>query len=551
MSVMAERQPARQRYERLHERYEWEIEQFRRRGLEPHVSYPRGLLRIEVSLEIVGATVPVLVVYPLDFPIVPPTVYGPPGMLNRHQHATSHNFCLLESDDDWDPRRDAASLVAETLRELLEDNAVGRDAVAAHEADMPEPTSSQLPYADHQVVIVPDPFWRPMVTVSSGPITLMPVQAPHVYMLIDANGLGRADSNLAAKFNRRFNHEGGYWASLAAPPQIGSTSDEVLKLALDQDDGMRRALRGRSLVKNPGSWWIGLTFMEEGPSRAELRRAWVFMRIRIGRRTWRAQTLVQAQALTQAERNRRVPDLVGLEECRFVVVGAGSLGAPIAVELVKAGVGHTAIVDVDIVDVNNPVRHVLPVTAAGIPKARAVADYCELMNPFVTVEPKSLRIGASESVDDLIQGASMVIDTTGSTVVTRVLFKYCATHEVPLLVVGLTAGAYGGEVALFSPGGACPVCFELEQIDKNIPRPAEGPRSNVTPVGCSHPTFFGAGFDATELAAVATRLAISAIQATRYPKSPFDWVVLNFRREPRRIQGTLRAREDCWFHPQL
>jgi hypothetical protein len=73
----------------------------------------------------------------------------------------------------------------------------------------------------------------------------------------------------------------------------------------------------------------------------------------------------------------------------------------------------------------------------------------------------------------------------------------------------------------------------------------------VTPIGCSHPAFFGAGFDATEVAAVATRLAISATGATAYPAAPFDWVVLNYRREPRRIQGTLRAREDCWFHPHL
>jgi molybdopterin/thiamine biosynthesis adenylyltransferase len=442
-------------------------------------------------------------------------------------------------------------MVSETLRHLLEDAAAGGDAVAVHEADVPEPTSAQLPYATAQVVVVPDPFWEPHLLATCGGMTLMPVQASNVFMLIDAKGLGRADSQLARRFNKRRNHEGGYWVSLKAAPPIGSAPIEVLALALNADVQVRTALAARSNDKRADGWWIAVTFMEEGPTREERRRAWVFIRVRLGHGTWKAEAIVQAQALTLAERQRRTPELVGLSACTFVVVGAGSLGAPIAVELVKAGAGSTVIVDTDIYDVNNPVRHLLPVTVAGSSKATAVAEYCQSLDPFVRVEAQSLAIGRSAGINDVIRGASMAIDTTGSTVVARVLYKYCTIHEVPLLVVGLTAGAYGADVALFRPGGGCPVCLDLEQDDARIPRPDKGPLSNVTPIGCSHPAFFGAGFDATEVAAVATRLAISATGATAYPAAPFDWVVLNYRREPRRIQGTLRAREDCWFHPHL
>jgi len=538
-------------FERSQKRYEWEVEQFRRRGLEPRISFPAERLQIDVLLEINGGAVPVSVVYPSDFPIVPPTVFGPPGILKRHQESRSHNFCLLESDDDWDPRRDAASMVAETLRKLLEDDAVGPDAVAAHEADMPEPTSSQLPYTTAQVVVVSDPFWEPQLSTTCGGMTLMPVQASNVFMLLDAKGLGRADPQLVRRFNQRRNHEGGYWVSLKAAPPIGSAPVEVLALALNADGQVRTALAGRSNDKRADGWWIAVTFMEEGPTREERRRAWVFIRVRLGHGTWKAEAIVQAQALTLAERERRTPELAGLSACTYVVVGAGSLGAPIAVELVKAGAGSTVIVDPDIYDVNNPVRHLLPVTVAGTSKATALAEYSQSLNPFVRVEAQSLAIGRSAGINDVIRGASMVIDTTGSSVVARVLYKYCTIHEVPLLGVGLTAGAYGADVALFRPGGACPVCLELQQNDGRIPRPDKGPLSNVTPIGCSHPAFFGAGFDALEVAAVATRLAISATGATAYPAPPFDWVMLNYRREPRRIQGTLRAREDCWFHPHL
>ena len=72
-----------------------------------------------------------------------------------------------------------------------------------------------------------------------------------------------------------------------------------------------------------------------------------------------------------------------------------------------------------------------------------------------------------------------------------------------------------------------------------------GPRSNVTPVGCSHPAFSGAGFDATELAAITARVVVQATYLTPYPPLEYDWAIITFRGHPRWQSGKLERHPNC------
>jgi molybdopterin/thiamine biosynthesis adenylyltransferase len=258
---------------------------------------------------------------------------------------------------------------------------------------------------------------------------------------------------------------------------------------------------------------------------------------------------VRAQALTPSERARRIPELAGLRDARVLVVGAGSLGAPVTLELAKAGVGHLALVDKDFYDVNNAVRHTASTRYAGMDKEQAVMVDARNLNPFVEVRSHRLNVGGDgpegARLDDLVSEADLVIDTTGSQSVARVLQRRCRKQGKPLVLAALTAGSYGGEVAVFAPDGPCFFCFVLAQDAGDVPTPAEGPRSNATPVGCSHPAFSGAGFDATALAALATRTAVAATGKSQYPSLDYNYVIVSFRGEHPWRQGTLQRRPDC------
>lgn len=99
------------------------------------------------------------------------------------------------------------------------------------------------------------------------------------------------------------------------------------------------------------------------------------------------------------------------------------------------------------------------------------------------------------------------------------------------------------------PGEACFNCFLRAQDEETIPRPPAGPRSAITPIGCRHPTFSGAGFEATELAAIVSRRAIQATKATSYPGSGCNWMILSFRGAPHFQEGRLDPVPECEIHP--
>jgi molybdopterin/thiamine biosynthesis adenylyltransferase len=293
-----------------------------------------------------------------------------------------------------------------------------------------------------------------------------------------------------------------------------------------------------------------MTFLEEGPMRDQRRRNWVFAQITLENGLKGIGPRFGAQALTLDERQRRTPELVGLAAARVLLVGAGSLGAPVAQELVKAGVGHVDLVDPDQYDVNNAVRHILPILRAGDNKAHATAAALEQLNPFVEVRPHLVRVGGEAEdaalLAELIANADVVVDTTGSVSVGRILQRWCTERTKPLIVGGLSSGSYGGEVAIFRPDGACFECLLLAQRDNLVPRPHAAPRtSQVTPVGCSHPAFAGAGFDATQLAALIARTVIQTTGKSTYPDADFDWAITNFRSTPKWRSGRLDKHPDC------
>jgi molybdopterin/thiamine biosynthesis adenylyltransferase len=225
------------------------------------------------------------------------------------------------------------------------------------------------------------------------------------------------------------------------------------------------------------------------------------------------------------------------------VIGAGSLGAPVACELAKAGTGRLDIFDCDDYDLNNTVRHVLGGEMAGEPKAEAVADHCARLNPFAEVHAHNLCLGNSDKaharLDELLADASLVIDTTGAATVARFLAEKTRARGVKLIVAGLTAASYGADLFVIAADGPSLDRFLEAQADGLIDQPPEGEPSEVTPIGCRDPAFTGAGFEAAELAAITVRAAVRATALTEYPDSASNWIVLNFRGEPHYQEGQL------------
>ncbi|MBJ7608114.1 MAG: ThiF family adenylyltransferase [Candidatus Dormibacteraeota bacterium] len=534
-------------------RVQWELARFHERGLDvTEEPGSNGATVITTRLTIVDAEIEIRAVLPRDYPDVSPLFYAEAGLLARHQHPQGGNLCVA-GEGEWWPWRSVAQIVDEEVRDLLTTSHLDPEAIAANEADMPEPLTAMFPYRNQAVVLVPDPLWNADAGPGRGALLLESVPGRAALRLAtSASGLGAIESALRQRvIFGQGQVQRGFWVQLDPPP--APDVSDVISRARAAYPELEKRLRFTAGSAQPATVVVGARFTEEGPRRGEHRVAWLFADVVQRRRHQPVVHLTRAQALTKTERVRRIPELIALADASAVIVGAGSVGSPVALELTRAGMGTLHIYDNDFYDVNNSVRHTLSVSEAGTAKATAVAQQCASMNPFVDVVAHTETVGNQSDEEaallvDRISHAAAVIDTTGMPSVSRLLQRAANAAGVPLITAGLTAGGFGAEVLISRPGGPCRDCFALTQRDASVPTPIATAESTVTPVGCNDPAFIGAGFEASELAAVVARTCVGLIPSTTYPPADFDWMVLNFRTRKPRAQGPLEVHPDCQRH---
>ena len=95
--------------------------------------------------------------------------------------------------------------------------------------------------------------------------------------------------------------------------------------------------------------------------------------------------------IARYSRHLIIPDVAmdeaeAAQELRVLLIGAGGLGAPNAMYLAAAGVGHLGLVDFDVVDASNLQRQVIHGTSdIGRPKLESARDKITEINPHVQV----------------------------------------------------------------------------------------------------------------------------------------------------------------------
>jgi len=518
------------------------------------------VVHCETSLE--GKPVATTVRYPSEYPELPPLIFGPPGLIDRHQHRFGGNFCLLPRPlDDWPAGSwGAADLLGDRLTALFRDTEAGPEAVRAAEAPMPEPVSSFYATANDAAVLLGDEV-RPR-----GERGNMVVRrcAPHLFVVV-ANGSTHLSENLRDLFPPA-EEISAPWVRLPAAPPAGPDGTAVARwLAAEHPDILARDLppklaRSRRLSSPPPLELCGLVFPEEGPRVGETRDGYLFLMIERGPQGKR-EILLRAQPLSEVEYGRRRPELQGLSKKRALVVGLGTLGGDIAIELAKAGVGELELVDFDTLEIGNMVRHRLGLDFAGTAKARGTAVAARRANPFCRTKATELQLGSVEwsgesplaQLAAAIEASEIVVEASGSHQIAQLVARLCAESGTPMIATWLTEGFWGAEVVRIMPGETiCWSCFAAGQRRGELPVAESGPSSQVVAQGCSHPTTAGAGFDAVEAATVATRLAVQTLGPEGgYPAADADHVVLNFRRSPadveypRILAQQLERRTDC------
>ena len=91
-------------------------------------------------------------------------------------------------------------------------------------------------------------------------------------------------------------------------------------------------------------------------------------------------------------RNKGILEINILENKRVLIVGLGSFGSQIAIELAKAGVGSFSLFDFDRVELHNLARHTCTINDLGRLKTDAIYDAIKGKNPYAIVDKYPIDI---------------------------------------------------------------------------------------------------------------------------------------------------------------
>jgi molybdopterin/thiamine biosynthesis adenylyltransferase len=134
---------------------------------------------------------------------------------------------------------------------------------------------------------------------------------------------------------------------------------------------------------------------------------------------------------------------------RVLIVGAGGLGAPVALYLAAAGIGTLGIVDDDVVSLSNLQRQIIHSTGKiGTAKVESAKETLHAINPHVNVVPHQVRL-AAENARDVIKDYDVVADGSDNFATRYLTADICAELKVPLVTAAV--GRFDGSVTVLEP----------------------------------------------------------------------------------------------------
>lgn len=186
------------------------------------------------------------------------------------------------------------------------------------------------------------------------------------------------------------------------------------------------------------------------------------------------------------KRNKGLIELDILADKRVLIIGLGSGGSPIAVELAKAGVGQFALADFDRIELHNLSRHICSLNDLGRLKTDAVADVIKGKNPYARID--KLPIDVSKNLDVLeeeIIKADIILCCTDNNSSRFHTTELLEKHKKIGLFGRAITRAEGGDVFIYRPGQACYFCLLgsdwYDQSDEEIANEASARRAGHIP----------------------------------------------------------------------
>ncbi len=526
----------------------------------------RGLLSLHLYKTQEGKEMHLEARYPEDYPYFRPEVFTDDVRLPRHQNPRAGNLCLLErSTTVWHTEYSLAGLLEKKLERTIKAGiAKTVEETGIEEVPQPEPISEYMTFTPGSILY--DGSWTIPPEIGQGLLRFSIVESDNSFVAAilaveDDKGkqLMTADEVLINTFKQGVVRE-GRWIRISNILDFTDNLKDMdpkslLTKLLNQDPRFNS-------IKDTQYDIIGILFREETEHRLE-GDGWIFLLrhftqsdIKNKKGQSSRPRMISTPYLFRGGRagfedlKARVPIRGLLKSKKVTVFGLGCIGAPIVLELARAGVGELRVMDSDFVEPGNAIRWPLGFVVAGKQKVSAIDEFIRHNIPYSKVVCKYGKVGAvvfpdefsegmetpGQMVDTILEGTDLIIDATGEDGVNHFLSEQAQEKGIPIIFVATTVGTWGGDIVRIIPGKTpgCWACYGFLQKEGTLPKPPKDSSpeaAEVVPRGCSAPTFTGNQFDATIVSMACVRTVIGTLlrKDGGYPNLDDDVMIICLR----------------------
>lgn len=523
----------------------------------------QGLLSLHLVGTVEGKEIHLDARYPEHYPYFHPEVFTEDFRLTHHQNLRAGNLCLTErSSEVWHTSHSLAGLLERNLINTIKaGNAKTVEETGIEEVPQPEPISEYMTFSVPGSILF-DGSWEIPTHLEGGFL--------HISLITtEKSFVASIDSIEDDKGNCIFGADEALNETLKDAKKIRGRwvrVPDILQLTDDLKDMDPKKIMAKLQATDPGLGALrdnqyditGILFREETEQRKE-GDGWIFIlrfsspeqvrrgkKIITGLRT--TPYLVRGSRAGRDDLSARVPFRDILKSKTVTLIGLGCMGAPIAFELARAGIGEMRIMDPDMMEAGNAVRWPLGFSYAGTHKVEAVNDFIRQNMPYTKVVFKNGKVGGvvfpgledletcGQMLDSILQGTDLIIDATGEDGVNHFLSEMSGELNIPIIFAATTVGTWGGDIVRLIPGKTegCWACYGYLQKEGKLPKPPKDPSpeaAEIAPRGCTAPTFTGNQFDATIISMACVRAAVGTLlrESNSYPLNDDDVTIIRLR----------------------
>lgn len=483
-------------------------------------------LAFDFDIQIGKRTIPLTLVYPDFFPDAAPSILARDReLLSSHQYGPAGELCLEHRPDNWTSDITGAMMISSAHRLLASEEETGQPAPSEHRTTR----AQRMRYSQLRLLFSAETLTG-LSLVTEGLTAEAEVQEQNTAgtYVAQISRIGSIEAPLWNEPRMRGGETRTIRAIIARIPQGGGRPckdfDELRALLWSH------GFAALALELGNSSDWTAVVLFDG----LRLHVAMVFGET--GERVLASYDAIFAEKETA----RLDPEYELLKIAKVAIIGCGSVGSKVAVQLARSGVANFVLVDGDVLAPGNLVRNELDWRSVGVHKAPALGSRLKEIDPDCEISTWTNPLGGQESGSmasatmAVIEECDLIIDATAEPKVFNLCSAIARRAEKPMCWAQVFGGGAGGIVVRLRPGiDPTPLTtrqrIEAWYREQGVEWPDDGSSQPYTDTSGSGPPLVADDADVTVIASHLSRFAIDLLARPDASIFPYSAYVIGLR----------------------